>query len=46
MKICKYCNNTKNFNEFGKNLRNKDKFESMCKECHKVKYNQEKDIRL
>lgn len=47
MKVCKRCNNEKDLDQYSKNLRyKKDLLDPICRECHKEKYNKEKEIRL
>lgn len=37
-KVCRRCNITQPLNKFSTNNRNKDKLESMCRECNRKKY--------
>jgi hypothetical protein len=45
-KLCKYCNENKNKTYFPMNNRNKDKIDNRCKDCFKIKYQENKVQKL
>ena len=46
MKNCKKCNTEKHLTEYSKNKRNKDGLDTICRECMKIKYQENRESKL